>query len=75
MANSFVFKEPVSTTRRLSLPGRVERAQHGADPAEVRGILLAAANDLVGDYTREATAKWKEVVQRYLIEDAQPSRW
>ena len=73
VANSFVFKEPVFNYSadfpflwdELKVP-----VQYGANPAEVRGILLAAANDLVGDYTREATAKWKEVVQRYLIEDA-----
>ena len=73
VANSFVFKEPVFNYSadfpflwdELKVP-----VQYGADPAEVRGILQAAADDLVGDYAREAAAKWKSVVQRYLIEDA-----
>ena len=73
VANSFVFKEPVFNYSadfpflwdELKVP-----VQYGADPAEVRGILQAASDDLVGDYAREAAAKWKSVVQRYLIEDA-----
>ncbi|MCB0794252.1 MAG: mechanosensitive ion channel, partial [Flavobacteriales bacterium] len=73
IANSFVFKEPVFNYSadfpflwdEIKVP-----VQYGADPEEVRGLLLKAADDLVGDYAKQAAETWKVLVHQYLIEDA-----
>ncbi|MCB0792764.1 MAG: mechanosensitive ion channel [Flavobacteriales bacterium] len=73
IANSFVFKEPVFNYSadfpfvwdELRLP-----IQFTADPAEVKALLLAAAEDIVGHYARQAREEWAVMVRKYLIEDA-----
>ncbi|MCB9169395.1 MAG: mechanosensitive ion channel [Flavobacteriales bacterium] len=73
IANSFVFKEPVFNYSadfpfvwdELKLP-----IQFTADPAEVKALLLAAAEDIVGHYARRAREEWAVMVRKYLIEDA-----
>ena len=43
----------------------------GSDVETLRRILTEVAGEVVGDYARFAREAWKEVVDRYRIEDAQ----
>jgi len=73
LANSFVFKEPVFNYSadfnflwdEISLP-----VKYGSDYAAVRKMLVAAADEVVGAYTKEAFETWKHMVRTYRIEDA-----
>ncbi|TSA28866.1 MAG: mechanosensitive ion channel family protein [Bacteroidetes bacterium] len=73
IANSFVFKEPVFNYSadfpflwdEIKIP-----IQYGSDYQAVREILNRAAYDLVGDYIGIAQETWKQMVNKYMIEDA-----
>ncbi len=73
VANSFVFKEPVFNYSgefpflwdEITVP-----IKYGSDHRLAREILQQVTNEVVGDYVAFAATAWKELVQRYLIEDA-----
>lgn len=73
IANSFVFKEPVFNYSadfpflwdEITIPVR-----HGSDHRLAREILQGAVDALVGEYARQASAAWKSMVAKYMIEDA-----
>ncbi len=73
IANSFVFKEPVFNYSgdfpflwdEIKIP-----IMFGSDYALARTIIETAANEFVGDYAEMAQNEWKEMVKKYLIEDA-----
>lgn len=72
-ANSFVFKEPVVNYSgdfpflwdEITVPVR-----HTSDPNLARKILEKIADEVVGEYAEYAQNAWKEMVKKYLIEDA-----
>lgn len=74
IANSFVFKEPVFNYSadfpflwdELVLPIR-----YGSDRRLVREILERVSTQVVGDYANQSKEAWKQVVAKYLIENAQ----
>jgi len=74
VANSFVFKEPVYNYSgdfpflwdEINLPVR-----YGSDDQITRDILRRIAEEIVGDYSKLATASWENMVKKFLIEDAQ----
>jgi len=74
IANSFVFKEPVFNYSadfpflwdEITLPVR-----YGSDRNLAREILKRVSEDVVGDYANRSKEAWKQVVSKYLIEDAQ----
>jgi small-conductance mechanosensitive channel len=73
VANSFVFKEPVFNYSadfpflwdELAVPVR-----HGSDPRLARQVIEQAAQEVVGDYVATASAAWRDMVRKYVIEDA-----
>lgn len=73
IANSFVFKEPVFNYSgdfpflwdEISVP-----VKYGCDQKLAREILERVAHETVGEYVPSVTAAWKELVNKYLIEDA-----
>ncbi len=74
VANSFVFKEPVFNYSadfpflwdELEVPVR-----HGSDRDAARRIMLAAAEEITGEYAREVASTWDSMTRSYMIE---PSR-
>ena len=74
VANSFVFKEPVFNYSgdfpflwdEITVP-----VKYGCEPKLVREMLEHVAAEIVGDYVAAAKESWKELVKKYLIEDAQ----
>lgn len=73
VANSFVFKEPVFNYSgdfpflwdEIKLPVRF-----GSDRAATRALISQAAEEILREYVSSASGAWKEMVRRYLIEDA-----
>ncbi|MEZ5288227.1 MAG: mechanosensitive ion channel [Vicinamibacterales bacterium] len=73
IANSFVFKEPVFNYSayfpfvwdEIRLP-----IKYGSDYPLARTLLARVADEVVGDYAREAEGAWREIVRKFLIEDA-----
>jgi small-conductance mechanosensitive channel len=73
VANSFVFKEPVFNYSadfpflwdEIRVPVR-----HGSDPELARQVIAQAAQEVVGDYVATAAAAWRDMVRKYVIEDA-----
>jgi small-conductance mechanosensitive channel len=73
VANSFVFKEPVFNYSadfpflwdEIQVPVR-----HGSDPGLARRVIEQAAQEVVGDYVATASAAWRDMVRKYVIEDA-----
>ncbi len=73
IANSFVFKEPVFNYSgdfpflwdEIMVP-----IKYGSDYRVARDLIARIAEEVVGDYARTAESAWKEVVKKYLIEDA-----
>jgi small-conductance mechanosensitive channel len=76
IANSFVFKEPVFNYSgdfpflwdEIKLP-----LQFGSEYKTAQELLLAVADEVVGDFSKAANAKWERVVKKYMIEDASTS--
>ena len=74
VANSFVFKEPVYNYSgdfpflwdEIKVPIR-----YGSQDIIVRELLMKAAQDVVGEYTKIANTSWDDMVMKYVIEDAQ----
>ncbi|CAN5378973.1 mechanosensitive ion channel [soil metagenome] len=73
IANSFVLTEPVFNYSGEfpflwdEIPVSV---MHGSDHVRAREILLSAANEIAGEYSKRAAAGWKKFAKRYLLEDA-----
>jgi small-conductance mechanosensitive channel len=73
VANSFVFKGPVFKYlgdfhflwAEVVLP-----VHFGSDYELMRNILLNAAYEIVGGFEDEAATNWKQMLIKYLIEDA-----
>ncbi len=73
IANSFVFKEPVFNYSgdfpflwdEIKIP-----IQYGSDYEMAEKFLREAANEIVGTYTTTSKATWKNMVDKYMIEDA-----
>jgi len=73
VANSFVFKSPVFNYSgdfpflwdEITIP-----VKYGSDYRQARQIMLKVADDILGDFTRMANARWRKVTRKYLIEDA-----
>lgn len=73
IANSFIFKEPVSNYSadfpflwdELRIPIR-----YGSDWRNAESIMLAAAAEVTADLVARSEAGWDDYVQKYLIERA-----
>jgi small-conductance mechanosensitive channel len=73
IANSFVFKEPVYNYSadfpfvwdEITVP-----VKYGSDHRLARSILQQVAEEVVGEYVPKAQKEWKNMVRKYLIEDA-----
>jgi len=73
IANSFVFKEPVFNYSgdfpflwdEITIP-----IKYGSDHKFARELLEKISNDLLNDYASKAKSAWKELVEKFLIEDA-----
>ncbi len=73
VANGFIFKEPVFNYSgdfpflwdEIVLP-----IKYGSDLQRTRQLLTAVANELLADYATQASAAWKEMVGKFLLEDA-----
>jgi len=73
VANSFVLKEPVFNYSgdfpflwdELTVP-----IKYGCGQREARELILGVAREVVGDYIPTAREAWKNLVRKYLIEDA-----
>lgn len=73
IANSFVFKEPVFNYSgdfpflwdEITIP-----VKYGSDYNVARQIFERVADEIVGDYAAQAANAWKDMVRKFLIEDA-----
>lgn len=73
IANSFVFKAPVFNYSgdfaflwdELTIP-----VKYGCDHRLAREILERVTGEVIGDYAKEAEVAWKQMVLKFLIEDA-----
>ena len=73
IANSFVFKEPVYNYSadfpflwdEIMLP-----IKYGSDRQMVNDILMDAAEAVIGDYSHNAQKTWRNMTEKYAIEDA-----
>jgi len=73
IANSFVFKEPVYNYSadfpflwdEIKVP-----VKYGSDYDLARKFLLETAEEVVGNYSKEAEAHWDIMVRKFLIENA-----
>jgi small-conductance mechanosensitive channel len=73
IANSFVFKEPVFNYSgdfpflwdEITVP-----VKYGSDYRMAREMFNNVAQEILGKYADQAAAAWKDMVKRYLIEDA-----
>ena len=73
VANSFIFKEPVTNYTsdfpflwdEIKIP-----VKYGSDLKLARTLLQEVADEILKEYSIRAAEAWKDVVQKYLIEDA-----
>ncbi len=73
VANSFVFKDPVfnySGDFPFLWDEIVVPVRYGSDTRLARELLVQVANETVGGYAATAREGWKQIVNRYRIEDA-----
>tara|TARA_Y100000589_G_scaffold240659_1_gene228201 strand:+ start:720 stop:1631 length:912 start_codon:yes stop_codon:yes gene_type:complete len=74
LSNAFVFKGPVYNYSQdfpfvwdeFNLPIR-----YGSDIELAKEIVISVAQEKLSDYVTESISKWKDVVDKYYIEDAQ----
>lgn len=74
IANSFVFKEPVFNYSgdfpylwdEIKIP-----IMYGSNYKKAESIMTEIAKEVVKEYSQEAHEKWKSLVSKYMIEDAQ----
>lgn len=73
IANSFVFKEPVFNYSQ-DFPFVWDEVRipiaFGSDYDEARKIVKQTGDEVIGDYAKSAESEWKNLVRKYLIEDA-----
>ncbi|HXD78554.1 MAG TPA: mechanosensitive ion channel domain-containing protein [Puia sp.] len=73
VANSFVFKEPVfnysGDLRFLWDEVRVS-IQYNCNHKKTREVLTAIANEVCGNYSKQAQEGWQTLLRKYLIENA-----
>ncbi len=73
IANSFVFKEPVfnySGDFPFLWDEIVIPVKYGSDYRAARAVLERVAQEITGDFAREAQISWKTMVDKFMIEDA-----
>jgi len=73
IANSFVFKEPVfnySGDFPFLWDEIVIPVKYGSDYRRARILLEHVADEVTGEYAREAKTSWAGMVEKYMIEDA-----
>jgi small-conductance mechanosensitive channel len=73
VANSFVFKEPVvnySADFPFLWDEIVFPVRYGSDWKYARTMLNDVVQEVIGEYARQSTAAWQDVVKKYRIEDA-----
>jgi len=73
VANSFVFKEPVfnySGDFKFLWDEIVMPIKFGSDYKLSKDIFSKVADEIAGDYARQAKNAWQEMVDKYMIEDA-----
>jgi small-conductance mechanosensitive channel len=73
IANSYVFKEPVfnySGDFKFLWDEIIVPVKFGCDYRLARDIFCKVADEVAGDYARQAKSAWKEMVNKYMIEDA-----
>jgi len=73
VANSAVFKQPVyNYTAHFPFlwDEIVVPIRYGSDRARARELLVEAANAVTGDYTERTRTTWNQLVERFMIEDA-----
>ena len=74
ISNAFVFKGPIYNYSQdfpfiwdeFNLPIR-----YGSDIDLAKEIVIKVASDTLSEFTRDSKSKWKDVVNKYYIEDAQ----
>jgi small-conductance mechanosensitive channel len=73
LSNAFVFRGPIYNYSQdfpfiwdeFNLPVR-----YGSDVEVAKSIIVRIAKEVLSDYTVNSVAKWKDVVNKYYIEDA-----
>jgi len=73
IANSFVFKEPVYNYSgdypflwdEIKIP-----VQYGSDYKLAKEIIKNSAEKIVGEFSKNSEKAWKEIVKKYMIENA-----
>jgi len=73
VANSFVFKEPVfnySGDFQFLWDEIVIPVKFGCDYRLAKDIFYKIADEVCGEYARHAGSAWKDMVNKYMIEDA-----
>ena len=74
ISNSFLFKDPVynySGDFPFLWDEIVVPLKHGSDVKEVKEIFSNIADDIVGEYSQKASLAWSELVNKYMVENAQ----
>ena len=73
ISNAFVFKGPIKNYS-MDFPFVWDELNilitYGSDVEMAKKIVLDTASELLFDYTKNSLAKWKEMVERYYIENA-----
>ncbi|PKN76788.1 MAG: transporter [Deltaproteobacteria bacterium HGW-Deltaproteobacteria-10] len=73
IANSYVFKEPVfnySGDFQFLWDEIVMPVKFGCDYRIAKDIFYKVAVEVAGEYAQQAKSAWKEMVNKYMIEDA-----
>lgn len=74
LSNSFLFKDPVynySGDFPFLWDEIVVPIKHGSDVNEVKAIFTEIADSIVGEYSKNANSAWIELVNKYMVENAQ----
>ena len=74
ISNSFLFKDPVynySGDFPFLWDEIVVPIKHGSDVKEVKAIFGDIAESIVGEYSKNANSAWIELVNKYMVENAQ----
>jgi small-conductance mechanosensitive channel len=74
ISNSFLFKDPVynySGDFPFLWDEIVVPIKHGSNVNEVKAIFGDIAESIVGEYSKNANSAWIELVNKYMVENAQ----
>ncbi|MCW8850591.1 MAG: mechanosensitive ion channel family protein [Melioribacteraceae bacterium] len=74
ISNGFLFKDPVynySGDFPFLWDEIVVPIKHGSDVNEVKAIFAEIADSIVGEYSKNANSAWIELVNKYMVENAQ----